>query len=767
MAKSKGRHLADLISSSGTVASDRFEEKTLTIAGKEVDLGSTLTLNTADIGEHTDYLYFTNARADARIANAGLAANDLSNVSSIPQSIIDTFKGDPGLTGPQGPQGLTGAAGPQGPTGLTGPQGLTGLTGPQGATGAASTVAGPTGPQGPTGATGATGATNAANFSGATFYSRNSGNPTAIDSVVDNMVGYVDGSTAAGYADGAGFSAAYSSAWVGQLFVDFRTGKLSSRGKNSGTWQAHRFMWDNLNDGSGSGLDADLLDGMQAHNGRNNEANKVVRTDVNGYIQAGWINTDSGDSGLANRLTRIYSSNDNYLRYSSLTDFKVHMGLSAKNSYSRKIDYSDNVSYHVGSMGHNGIGANEVFHGGSGFIDIWSSTNLPPNTTHVHGFNALHYTTGSYGTSGGEAYGIQVAGQYNQGGLLFSRGCSVGTFSAWRRQLDDNNYNSYAPTLTGGGASGTWGISISGTAAAASFLNAAGSAGIQSISGASTSYSYAVCVREPNGSNGNTGVGHNPRLGFHWGGVVASSIEINTAGAFRFMNNPGTGFENVYANTFFGTLSGNATTATTAAYATRASGNFYIDSEYGRGIVGVYSATRYQGVYAMGDAYKLADNGTSTGNLYGMAWSHPNVGGVGGNLDSHGLLVLINGGFGSCMSYSIKAAGNVTAYSDERLKTNWKPMPENFVSRLSEVRVGIYDRTDGEQLTQVGVSAQSLQVLLPEAIITAKDEIGTLSVNYGGAALASTVELAKVIVEQEKRIERLERLIEKLTGESL
>ena len=94
-------------------------------------------------------------------------------------------------------------------------------------------------------------------------------------------------------------------------------------------------------------------------------------------------------------------------------------------------------------------------------------------------------------------------------------------------------------------------------------------------------------------------------------------------------------------------------------------------------------------------------------------------------------------------------------------------MPENFVSRLSEVRVGIYDRTDGEQLTQVGVSAQSLQVLLPEAIITATDEIGTLSVNYGGAALASAVELAKVIVEQEKRIERLERLIEKLTGETL
>ena len=175
MAKSKGRHLADLISSSGTVASNRFEENTLTIAGNSVDLGGTLTLDTSDITEHTNYLYFTNARADARIANAGLAANDLSNVSSIPQAIIDTFKGGTGDTGatgpqgPQGPQGLTGLTGPQGPQGLTGDTGLTG------ATGAASTVAGPTGPQGntgpqgPTGATGADGALNALPLAGGTL----------------------------------------------------------------------------------------------------------------------------------------------------------------------------------------------------------------------------------------------------------------------------------------------------------------------------------------------------------------------------------------------------------------------------------------------------------------------------------------------------------------------------------------------------------------------------------------------------------------------
>ena len=169
----------------------------------------------------------------------------------------------------------------------------------------------------------------------------------------------------------------------------------------------------------------------------------------------------------------------------------------------------------------------------------------------------------------------------------------------------------------------------------------------------------------------------------------------------------------------------------------------------------------------MGDSYKLASDGTTTGSLYGLAWSHPNAGGAAGNLTDHGLLVINAGVFKCAISNSIVASGNITAYSDERLKKNWRNMPESFVSRLAEVRVGIYDRIDEENGTQVGVSAQSLQKLLPEAIITAKDDIGTLSVNYGGAALASAVELAKVIVEQEKRIERLERLIEKLTGETL
>jgi hypothetical protein len=45
-----------------------------------------------------------------------------------------------------------------------------------------------------------------------------------------------------------------------------------------------------------------------------------------------------------------------------------------------------------------------------------------------------------------------------------SRRDTGNTWSAWARLITDVNYNQYSPTLTGGGASGTWGISINGNA---------------------------------------------------------------------------------------------------------------------------------------------------------------------------------------------------------------------------------------------------------------------------------------------------------------
>jgi hypothetical protein len=113
--------------------------------------------------------------------------------------------------------------------------------------------------------------------------------------------------------------------------------------------------------------------------------------------------------------------------------------------------------------------------------------------------------------------------------------------------------------------------------------------------------------------------------------------------------------------------------------------NLYLDYNYGCSIVGAYASTRYQGVFAMGNSYKLPIDGTSTGNLYGIAWSHPNAGGVAGNMSSHGLLVLINGGFGSSMSYNVVASSDVrgTIFYDYN-NTGYYVDPNDF-SRMGRI----------------------------------------------------------------------------------
>jgi len=70
-----------------------------------------------------------------------------------------------------------------------------------------------------------------------------------------------------------------------------------------------------------------------------------------------------------------------------------------------------------------------------------------------------------------------------------------------------------------------------------------------------------------------------------------------------------------------------------------------VSRNYGIGQVGLYSSVRFQAVFSMGESYLLAADGTSVGNLYGIAWSYPSAGGAASNLASHGMLILENGSF--------------------------------------------------------------------------------------------------------------------------
>ena len=98
---------------------------------------------------------------------------------------------------------------------------------------------------------------------------------------------------------------------------------------------------------------------------------------------------------------------------------------------------------------------------------------------------------------------------------------------------------------------------------------------------------------------------------------------------------------------------------------------------------------------------------------------------------------------------NLTCGGNITAYSDEALKMNWRGFPEDFVEQLAQIKNGIYDRIDSG-LTQVGVGAGSLKKVMPEAV--QDNENGLMSVAYGNAALAAVIELAKRVVALEKQL---------------
>ena len=103
-------------------------------------------------------------------------------------------------------------------------------------------------------------------------------------------------------------------------------------------------------------------------------------------------------------------------------------------------------------------------------------------------------------------------------------------------------------------------------------------------------------------------------------------------------------------------------------------------------------------------------------------------------------------------------AVSMVSSSDERLKTNWAGLDLDFVARLSDVKHGTFERISSGN-REVGVTAQSLQKVIPEAVIEGYD--GMLAVNYGGAALVATIELAKVVQELRAEIKELKARLNK------
>tara|TARA_B110000208_G_scaffold123197_1_gene150322 strand:+ start:1196 stop:5494 length:4299 start_codon:yes stop_codon:yes gene_type:complete len=80
---------------------------------------------------------------------------------------------------------------------------------------------------------------------------------------------------------------------------------------------------------SGKSADSNLLDGLDLGGTRADVANKVVRTDSNGYTKFGWINTTSGATTSTITDFFVNTNSDGYIRKASKSHVLSQLGIAA------------------------------------------------------------------------------------------------------------------------------------------------------------------------------------------------------------------------------------------------------------------------------------------------------------------------------------------------------------------------------------------------------------------------------------------------------
>lgn len=141
-----------------------------------------------------------------------------------------------------------------------------------------------------------------------------------------------------------------------------------------------------------------------------------------------------------------------------------------------------NVTGSSGSV--SGVTESQIVYGGAGRAS--NSTSSMNDTNQKSGFHFFYNPTGApytewwnWITVAGNSwqssnnYEFQLAHDFHNDGFYVRR-MTNGSVASWRKIVDSANYNDYAPTKTGGGASGTWGINVTGSAGSVAWTSVTG-----------------------------------------------------------------------------------------------------------------------------------------------------------------------------------------------------------------------------------------------------------------------------------------------------
>ena len=285
------------------------------------------------------------------------------------------------------------------------------------------------------------------------------------------------------------------------------------------------------------------------------------------------------------------------------------------------------------------------------------------------------------------------------------------TNNAFAYNLNQNLRTTDSPTFST--------VTANLTGLATNATNATNSANLSGAGGSSiisttvgTSYGAHYQIREKTGGSGVSGFTYAPALAFHWSGIVASSIALESSGRIAIMDNPGTGYQSLIANNihFTNYLFGNGKQAfdTTDSYLRLNQTNGFTS--------GIYTPYNFRAdgtIYVGGVTYYI---GAGTSNLNGI----------------------------TCVS--------ITETSSERYKENIYTL-NNALDKVTSLRGVQYNRK-GNTDKEIGIIAEEVAMILPE-VIKYNNEGQPDSVSYGRLS-AIFIEAFK---QQQEQIELLKQEI--------
>lgn len=259
-----------------------------------------------------------------------------------------------------------------------------------------------------------------------------------------------------------------------------------------------------------------------------NTASAIVARDGSGNFSAGTITaTLSGNASTATTATTANALNTaNNYQVNQLTNSTWY------NYFDGSRNPSDSTYY-----------PNSSTRAVRYFFANASLTGTGGNYSGVMQFNPWDGTTASTGDA---SYQLAFGSTATNGGgipqLNIRKGIDT-TWNSWHTLLHSGNFNNYSPTLTGTGASGTWGINITGTAPTLQTARTLTIAGTGKSFNGSADVSWTANELAAHVFN-NTGEGHGsrssfdattPSYGFGWRFVGGST------------NGPGTGGSQFYS----------------------------------------------------------------------------------------------------------------------------------------------------------------------------------------------------------------------------